>query len=53
VGVTTRLHWNFSDPSTVTGTHEEKLEQVRIIRDQIRDQVEEWCAAICEQACAV
>jgi arsenate reductase len=50
VGVTTRAHWSFPDPSAVTGTHEEKLEQVRVIRDQIRDQVEEWCATICDTA---
>lgn len=47
VGVTKRVHWSFPDPSAVTGTHEEKLVQVRAIRDQIRDQITEWCLETC------
>ena len=43
-GVTKRLHWSFPDPSVVTGTSEEKLEQVRKIRDAIKEKIEEWCA---------
>ena len=35
-GVTKRLHWSFPDPSVLTGTDEEKLEEVRKIRDEIR-----------------
>ncbi len=42
-GVTKRLHWSFHDPSTVTGTSEKKLEQVRKIRDDIKSAVEAWC----------
>jgi len=53
VGVTTRVHWSFPDPSAVTGTHEQKLQQVREIRDMIRDQVEAWCATICKEPAAV
>lgn len=45
-GVTKRLHWSFPDPAAVTGTTEEKLEQVRRIRDEIRSAVEEWCKSI-------
>lgn len=41
-GVTQRLHWGFPDPSKVTGTDEERMAQVRAIRDQIRAQIEEW-----------
>lgn len=47
VGVTKRVRWSFPDPSAVTGTHEEKLAQVRAIRDQIRRQIEEWCLEVC------
>ena len=36
-GPTKRLHWSFPDPSQVAGSKEEKLEQVRKIRDQIRE----------------
>ena len=43
-GVTTRLHWGFPDPSQVKGTEEERLAQVRTVRDAIRRQVEDWVA---------
>ena len=46
-GPTKRLHWSFPDPSTVTGTKEEKLRQVREIRDEIRQKIEEWCEEVC------
>ena len=45
-GSGTRMHWGFPDPSTVTGTEEEKLAQVRVIRDEIRRKVESWCREI-------
>ncbi len=41
-GVTTRLHWSFPDPSVLTGTDEEKLAEIRKIRDVIRDKISEW-----------
>lgn len=37
-----RLHWGFKDPSTLTGSHEEKMQAVRSIRDQIKAKVEQW-----------
>jgi len=42
-GVTTRLHWSFSDPSRFEGTREEKLEQTRHVRDQIDEQIRQFC----------
>ena len=45
-GVTTRLHWPFPDPSQVTGSREEGLQQVREIRDDIRTKIEKWCEEI-------
>jgi len=48
-GVTTRLHWSFDDPSKFTGTHEERLERTRRVRDEIRAKIdsffEEHCVA--------
>lgn len=41
-GVTTRLHWSFPDPSVLQGSEEEKLIEVRKIRDLIKSQIEEW-----------
>jgi arsenate reductase len=49
-GPAKRLHWSFPDPSTVTGTKEEKLRQVREIRDEIRQKIEEWCEEVCSPA---
>lgn len=41
-GITERLHWPFPDPEQLTGTHNEKLNALRKIRDQIKDQVSAW-----------
>ena len=46
--VVERLHWGFPDPSKVTGTKEEKLEKIRIVRDAIKGKIENWCALMCE-----
>ena len=37
-----KLHWSFDDPSGFTGTWEEKLEKTRIVRDEIKQRIEEW-----------
>lgn len=46
-GPTQRLHWPFPDPSKVEGTHEEKLKQIREIRDAIRERIEQFCSENC------
>ena len=38
-GIVKRLHWTFNDPAEVVGNDSEKLEQVRKIRDAIRQKV--------------
>lgn len=50
VGVSHRLHWAFDDPAAFEGTHEEKLQKFREIRDQIDKKIQAWVA---EQAMAV
>ena len=35
-GIVKRLHWSFADPSSFSGSNEEKLDQTRKVRDQIR-----------------
>jgi len=45
-GKTTRLDWDFPDPSGFTGTKEEMLAQTRAVRDAIEKQVREWCATV-------
>jgi arsenate reductase len=46
-GVTTRLHWPFDDPSKFTGTHDERLQETRVVRDQIKARI----ASFCEEQC--
>ena len=46
-GVTKRLHWSFPDPAALTGSHQERLDGVRKIRDQIRARIEMWCDEMC------
>ena len=38
------LHWSFRDPSALTGMHDERLGETRIIRDEIRARIVEWLA---------
>ncbi|MBS3809629.1 MAG: arsenate reductase ArsC [Desulfobacterales bacterium] len=41
-GLSQRLHWPFDDPAGFEGTWEEKLEQTRRVRDEIREKIHEW-----------
>ncbi len=36
------IRWTFDDPSRFEGTHEEKLEKTREVRDRIKQVIEEW-----------
>ncbi len=50
-GFAQRLHWSFKDPSKVQGAaKEEKLVQIRAIRDAIQQKVEAFCALQCAPA---
>ena len=51
-GIAKHLHWGFPDPSTLIGTREQKLVEVRKIRDQIRDRIETWCEEVCSRPAA-
>jgi arsenate reductase len=44
-GAGRRDHWSFPDPAAFTGSEEEKLEQVRRLRDRIAAKVKEWLPA--------
>ena len=44
-GPAQRLHWGFSDPSGFQGTTEEKLEETKKVRDQIKTKVAEFISA--------
>ena len=41
-GKSERMHWGFPDPSAVVGTDDEKLAQIRPIRDAIKKRVTSW-----------
>jgi len=45
-----RHHWFFPDPSQATGTDEEKIAQIREIRDSIKTRIDEFCAEFCGAA---
>ncbi len=45
-GLNRKINWSFDDPSQFTGTLEEKLEQTRKIRDQIKNAVREFILEI-------
>lgn len=45
-GITQRLYWSFPDPSTFTGSHEEKLARVVELRDAIRARIEAWVKSL-------
>ena len=52
-GPATRMHWSFPDPLEVQGSESARLEQVRIIRDEIRAKIERWCDEVCLQTAAM
>jgi arsenate reductase len=41
-GMVSRMHWSFPDPAAFTGTHDEKMAQVRMVRDSIKKKIEEF-----------
>lgn len=41
-----RLHWGFDDPSGFTGSNEEKLAKTRIVREAIKNKIEEWLKSL-------
>jgi len=41
-GMGQRMHWEFEDPATATGSEDERLQKFRDIRDQIQNRVRVW-----------
>ncbi|MCX6220958.1 MAG: arsenate reductase ArsC [Bacteroidia bacterium] len=41
-GLSKRLVWSFEDPSSFTGSKEEQMEKVRILRDKIKSEIENF-----------
>jgi len=40
-----KLHWGFSDPSSLAGTREQRLAKTRAVRDQIEAKIKQWLVA--------
>ena len=49
-GVTRRLDWPFPDPADLEGSHEERLQGVRNIRDSIRKSIKNWLEELRKQS---
>ncbi len=45
-GNAVRLHWPFADPSALTGSDDEKMAQIRPIRDAIAEKVRSWLTSL-------
>ena len=45
-GARVRLNWYFDDPSAAQGSHEDKLNVFRRVRDEIRAKIEQWLATV-------
>ncbi len=41
-GMVSRLHWSFPDPGSYKGTHDEIMEKVRLVRDSVKQKIEEF-----------
>ena len=41
-GALQHINWSFPDPAQLQGTHEEKMTEVRKIRDAIKAKIESW-----------
>lgn len=41
-GVHQKINWSFADPSSFTGTREEQLAATRIVRNEIRDEIQNF-----------
>lgn len=39
-----RIHWNFTDPSQFQGGSSIKLQQTRIVKEEIKSKIQEWIA---------
>ncbi|MFC2048748.1 arsenate reductase ArsC [Elusimicrobiota bacterium] len=36
------IHWTFDDPSKLTGSAEDNLRELKIIRNQIKNRIKDW-----------
>ncbi len=44
-GTAEPIHWSFEDPAAVMGSHEQRLDAFRVVRDQISSRLENFLAS--------
>jgi len=45
-GMHKKIHWDFEDPSSLTGSQDEKLARTRIVRDEIKQAVLQFISEV-------
>lgn len=45
-GVNRRIHWSFTDPSKFEGSYEEKLQETRKVKDEIKNRIQNWLSEL-------
>ncbi len=45
-GMVEKLNWSFPDPSSFEGTYQEKLENTRRVRDEIKETIVNWLETV-------
>lgn len=45
-GCREKFHWSFPDPSTFTGSDDEKIAKIRAVKEQIKEKIVEWVVSI-------
>jgi arsenate reductase (thioredoxin) len=44
---TQQLQWSFPNPAKFVGTHDQKLAEIRAMRDSMKQRIEAWCSETC------
>ena len=45
-GAKKAIHWSFEDPSSFMGTEDEKLQKIRLVRNEIRQAIEKFIKSV-------
>lgn len=45
-GVAQKFHWGFSDPSSFAGTHDQRLQKTKEVRNQIEAKIKDWLKSL-------
>lgn len=45
-GINKKIHWSFTDPSKFEGSHEEKFDKTRKVKEEIQSKIQEWLKEI-------